>query len=345
MSRLIDLRSDTVTMPTEKMRRAMAQAEVGDDVFREDPTVSALEEECAELLGYEAALFVPTGTMGNQISIHLLTCPGDEVLIEGSGHSYDWELSGMAVISGVQPRVLVGDRGVFDVDGVEEALADRMSIQARVSLVIIENTHTMAGGRVWPHDQMTEVQQLARARGVALHLDGARLFNAAVASGTAVAELAAGFDTVMVSLSKGLCAPLGSVLAGSAGLIEDGRRVRKLLGGGMRQVGVVAAAGRVAIAEMIDRLAEDHDNAYRLAKGLTELDGVELAYGHCDSNIVIIDVADCDVRAEEIRNRLEEQGVVCLNPGSNVLRLVTHAAVNSADIDFTIGVAREVIGA
>ena len=227
MSRLIDLRSDTVTMPTEKMRRAMAQAEVGDDVFREDPTVSALEEECAELLGYEAALFVPTGTMGNQISIHLLTCPGDEVLIEGSGHSYDWELSGMAVISGVQPRVLVGDRGVFDVDGVEEALADRMSIQARVSLVIIENTHTMAGGRVWPHDQMTEVQQLARARGVALHLDGARLFNAAVASGTAVAELAAGFDTVMVSLSKGLCAPLGSVLAGSAGLIEDGRRVRK----------------------------------------------------------------------------------------------------------------------
>ena len=209
MSRLIDLRSDTVTMPTEKMRRAMAQAEVGDDVFREDPTVSALEEECAELLGYEAALFVPTGTMGNQISIHLLTCPGDEVLIEGSGHSYDWELSGMAVISGVQPRVLVGDRGVFDVDGVEEALADRMSIQARVSLVIIENTHTMAGGRVWPHDQMIEVQQLARARGVALHLDGARLFNAAVASGTAVAELAAGFDTVMVSLSKGLCAPLG----------------------------------------------------------------------------------------------------------------------------------------
>ena len=344
MSRLIDLRSDTVTMPTEKMRRAMAQAEVGDDVFREDPTVSALEEECAELLGYEAALFVPTGTMGNQISIHLLTCPGDEVLIEGSGHSYDWELSGMAVISGVQPRVLVGDRGVFDVDGVEEALADRMSIQARGSLVIIENTHTMAGGRVWPHDQMTEVQQLARARGVALHLDGARLFNAAVASGTAVAELAAGFDTVMVSLSKGLCAPLGSVLAGSAGLIEDGRRVRKLLGGGMRQVGVVAAAGRVAIAEMIDRLAEDHDNAYRLAKGLTELDGVELAYGHCDSNMVVIDVAGGSVDAKEIRNRLEEQGVVCLKTGSNVLRLVTHADINTADIDFAIGVARGVIG-
>ena len=348
MRRLIDLRSDTVTMPTENMRRAMAQAEVGDDVFREDPTVSALEEECAELLGYEAALFVPTGTMGNQISIHLLTRPGDEVLIEGSGHSYDWENSGMAVISGVQPRVLIGDRGVFDVDDVEEALFDRMKLQylrAKVSLVIIENTHNMAGGRVWPHDRMAEVQQLARARGAALHLDGARLFNAAVASGTAVADLAAGFDTVMVSLSKGLCAPLGSILAGSAGLIDDGRRVRKLLGGGMRQVGVVAAAGRVAIAEMIDRLAEDHDNARRLAKGLTELPGVELAYGHCDSNIVIIDVADCDVRAEEIRNRLEEQGVVCLNPGSNVLRLVTHAAVNSADIDFTIGVAREVIGA
>ena len=202
MSRLIDMRSDTVTMPTEKMRRAMAQAEVGDDVFQEDPTVSALEEECAELLGYEAALFVPTGTMGNQIAIHLLTRPGDEVLIEGSGHSYDWENSGMAVISGGQPRVLIGDRGVFDVDDVEEALSDRMKLKylrSRVSLVIIENTHNMAGGRVWPHDRMTDVQQLARARGAALHLDGARLFNAAVASGTTVADLAAGFDTVTVS--------------------------------------------------------------------------------------------------------------------------------------------------
>ena len=343
MSRLIDLRSDTVTMPTVRMRRAMAEADLGDDMYREDPTVCALEKECADLLGYEAALFVPTGTMGNQISIHLLTCPGDEVLIEGSGHSYDWELSGMAVISGVQPRVLVGDRGVFDLSDVEEALAERMSIRSRVSLVIIENTHNMAGGRVWPRDTMAEVQRLARARGAALHLDGARLFNAAVASGTTVADLATGFDTVMVSLSKGLCAPVGSVLAGSADLIEEGRRTRKLLGGGMRQVGVVAAAGRVAIAEMVERLAQDHDNARRLAEGLTELDGVELAYGHCDSNIVVIDVAGCGVDAKEIRDRLGEQGVVCLTTGPNVLRLVTHADIDAADIDFAIGVARGVL--
>ncbi len=343
MSRTVDLRSDTVTMPTDRMRRAMVEADLGDDVYREDPTVRRLEEECAELLGNEAGLFVPTGTMGNQISIHLLTRPGDEVLIEGSGHSYDWELSGMAVVSGVQPRVLVGDHGVFDPADVEEALAERASIQSRVSLVIIENTHSMAGGRVWPRDTMAEIQRLARARGAALHLDGARLFNAAVAGGTTVADLASGFDTVMVSLSKGLCAPVGSVLAGSTGLIEEARRIRKLLGGGMRQAGVVAAAGRVAIAQMVERLGEDHDNARRLASGLTELGGIELAHGHCDSNIVTIDVAGCAATAEEIRDRLQEQGVACLKTGASVLRLVTHRDVDAADIDFAIATARKVL--
>ena len=310
MSRLIDMRSDTVTMPTEKMRRAMAQAEVGDDVFQEDPTVSALEEECAELLGYEAALFVPTGTMGNQIAIHLLTRPGDEVLIEGSGHSYDWENSGMAVISGVQPRVLIGDRGVFDVDDVEEALSDRMKLKylrSRVSLVIIENTHNMAGGRVGSHDRMTDVQQLARARGAALHLDGARLFNAAVASGTTVADLAAGFDTVMVSLSKGLCAPLGSLLAGSTGLMEDGRRVRKLLGGGMRQVGVFAAAGIYALENNINRLAEDHSNARRLAKGLSGISGISIDLDKVRTNLVFFEITKGS--PSEISRRLSEKGV------------------------------------
>ena len=343
MNRTVDLRSDTVTMPTEQMRRAMAEADLGDDVYREDPTVRKLEEECAELLGHEAALFVPTGTMGNQISIHLLTRPGDEVLIEGSGHSYDWELSGMAVVSGVQPRVLVGDHGVFHPADVEEALAERSSIQSRVSLVIVENTHSMAGGRVWPPDATAEIQRLARARGVALHLDGARLFNAAVAGGTPVADLAAGFDTVMISLSKGLCAPLGSVLAGSADLMEEARRTRKLLGGGMRQVGVVAAAGSVAIAQMVERLGEDHDNARRLAAGLTELDGVELAHGHCESNIVTIDVAGCVATAEEIHDGLRQQGVACLKTGSSVLRLVTHRDVDAADIDFAIGAVRKVL--
>ena len=340
---LIDLRSDTVTQPTTEMRAAMAGAELGDDVYREDPTVAALQEECAELLGYEASLFVPTGTMGNQIAIHLLTRPGDEVLIEGTGHSYDWELSGMAVVSSVQPRVLVGDRGVFDPAAVEEALEERPDIRSRISLVIVENTHNMSGGRLWPPDTMAEVQRLGRAGNAALHLDGARLFNAAVAAGAPVADLAAGFDTVMVSLSKGLCAPLGSVLAGSADVIEEARRVRKLLGGGMRQVGVVAAAGRIAITQMVERLAEDHDNAQRLADGLTELAGVELAYGHCDSNIVVADVGGCSLDAAELRDRLLERGVACWKTGPALLRFVTHRDVDADDIDRAVTAARRIV--
>jgi len=344
MSARVDLRSDTVTQPTDEMRRAMAAASVGDDVYGEDPTVRALEEECAELLGHQAGLFVPTGTMGNQVAIHLLTRPGDEVLIEGSGHSYDWELSGMAVISGVQPRVLVGDRGIFDAEGVAQAVAQRSAIRSRVSLLIAENTHNMAGGTVWRRDATLEIQRICRGGGVALHLDGARLFNAAVASRTSAAELAAGFDTVMISLSKGLSAPLGSVLVGSADLIVEARRIRKLLGGGMRQVGVVAAAGRVALETMIERLAEDHANARRLADGLTEIDGVELAYGQVDTNIVTIDVGACRLQAEQFVDELGERGVVCLQMGSTIVRMITHRGVDADDIDKAVAVAREVVG-
>jgi len=343
MKPIVDLRSDTVTEPTPEMRRAMAEAVVGDDVYGEDPTVAALERESAEVLGYPAALFVPTGTMGNQIAIHLLTRPGDEVLIEGSGHSYDWELSGMAVISGVQPRVLVGDRGVLDPQGVADALAPRPAIRSRVSLVVVENTHNMAGGRVWPRPALAEVQRISREGGAALHLDGARLFNAAVASDLPVAELAAGFDTVMVSLSKGLSAPMGSMLAGSESLIEEARRVRKLLGGGMRQVGVVAAAGRVALASMVERLAEDHDNARRLAGGLIEIDGVELAFGHVDTNIVVIDVSGCRLRADDIVAQLGERGVACLKTGPSTIRLVTHRGVDRDGVDRAVAAARAIL--
>jgi threonine aldolase len=345
MSTVVDLRSDTVTQPTDEMRRAMAEAEVGDDVYGEDPTVGALEQECAERLGHEAALFVPTGTMGNQIAIHLLTRPGDEVLIEGSGHSYDWELSGMAVISAVQPRVLVGDCGVFDADEVARVLAPRPPIRSRVSLLIAENTHNMAGGKVWPRAATAEIQRICRERHVALHLDGARLFNAAVASSVGAAELAAGFDTVMVSLSKGLCAPLGSILAGSAERMSEARRIRKLLGGGMRQVGVVAAAGRVALASMIDRLAEDHANARRLADGLTALDGIELAYGHCDTNIVVLDLSGTEVGAAGFVSGLGERGIACLQTGADTVRLVTHRGVGAADVDRAIDAAHDLLGA
>jgi threonine aldolase len=340
----VDLRSDTVTRPTEEMRRAMAAAEVGDDVYGEDPTVKALEEECAELLGHAAALFVPSGTMGNQIAIHLHTRPGEEVLIEASGHSYDWELGGMAMISGVQPRALAGDRGVLAAAAVARALAPRPSIRSRIGLAILENTHNMCGGRVWPLAELRAVQQACRAAGVAVHLDGARLFNAAVAAGAPVGELAAGFDSVMVSLSKGLCAPVGSVLAGSVDLIAAARRTRKLLGGGMRQVGVLAAAGRVAIHGLIDRLAEDHANARRLADGLTQIAGVELAFGHVDTNIVVVDVAGTGRAAVEIRDELRARGIACLDTGPSMLRLVTHRDVDAAGIERALAAAREVSG-
>jgi threonine aldolase len=341
---MIDLRSDTVTEPTDEMRSAMAAARVGDDVYEEDPTVAEIEREGAALLGHEAALFVPTGTMGNQIAIHLLARPGDEVLIEGTGHSYDWELSGMAVISGVQPRVLVGDRGVFDPEDVARAIALRPAIRARVSLCIIENTHNMAGGRVWPPAMTAEIQRLCRERDVALHLDGARLFNAAVAGNTPAVELAAGFDTVMVSLSKGLSAPVGSLLCGSVELMREARRVRKLLGGGMRQVGVLAAAGLVALRTMIDRLAEDHANARRLADGLLGIEGVKLAHRHCDTNIVVIDLSACVVGAAAFVEGLRARGVACLRIGPGIVRLVTHRGIDAGDVDAAVSAAREVLG-
>ncbi len=342
---MIDLRSDTVTEPTDEMRREMGAAPVGDDVFGEDPTVAALERECAEILGYPASLFVPSGTMGNQIAIRLLTSPGDEVIIEGTGHSYDWELSGMAVISGVQPRVVEGDRGVFEPGCLAEALAPRPAIRSPATLVIVENTHNMSGGRVWPRAALDEVRRIGRECDAALHLDGARLFNAAVASGAPVAELAAGFDTVMVSLSKGLSAPMGSMLAASEQLIGEARRVRKMLGGGMRQVGVVAAAGRVALRAMVERLAEDHANARRLADGLTALEGIELAFGHVDTNIVVVDVGGCSRGADDIVERLGDGGVACLKTGPHYIRFVTHRGVDAKAIDAAVAVARELLRA
>ena len=342
---ILDLRSDTVTQPTDEMRRAMAAAEVGDDVYSEDPTVKLLEEECAALLGQEASLFMPSGTMANQVAIHLHARPASEVLIEGSGHSYDYELSGMAVHSSVQPRVVVGDRGVLTADDVAPHLAPRPYYRSRVGLVILENTHNMCGGRVYPLEASNGVVSLCADHDVPVHLDGARLFNAAVASGHGAAELAAGFSSVMVSLSKGLCAPVGSLLAGSGDFIVEARTVRKLFGGGMRQVGVLAAAGRVALSSMVDRLVEDHDNARRLADGLLEADNVELAFGHVDTNIVVVDVGKAGRSAEQFREGLEARGVRCLTTGPTTVRFVTYRGISATDIDAAVARAREVLEA
>ena len=339
----VDLRSDTVTQPTAEMRRAMAEAEVGDDFYREDPTVLRLEESCAEMLGHEAALFMPSGSMANQVAVHLHTRPGDEALVEATGHSYDWELSGMSVISGVQARPVAGDRGVLTADSVEPEIIGRPAGRAAVGLVIAENTHNMAGGRVWPRAATRALQALCAGQRLPIHLDGARLFNAAVAAEVPAAELAAGFDSVMVSLSKGLCAPAGSLLVGEESFIDEAVRVRKLLGGGMRQVGVLAAAGEVALSTMIDRLAEDHTKARKLADGLVATGALELAFGHCDTNIVVIDVAGAGMSAAQFCERIHEHGVLCGFTAPTQVRMLTHRDVTDEGVERVVAAARQVV--
>ena len=339
----VDLRSDTVTQPTAEMRRAMADAEVGDDFYREDPTVLRLQERCADMLGHEAALFMPSGSMANQVAVHLHTRPGDEALVEATGHSYDWELSGMSVISGVQARPVVGDRGVLTVDSVEPEIIGRPAGRAAVGLVIAENTHNMAGGRVWPRTATRALQALCAEQRLPIHLDGARLFNAAVAVEVPAADLAAGFDSVMVSLSKGLCAPAGSLLVGDESFIEEAVRVRKLLGGAMRQVGVLAAAGEVALSTMINRLAEDHAKARKLADGLVATGALELAFGHCDTNIVVIDVAGAGMIAARFCERIREHGVLCGFTAPTEVRMLTHRDVTDEGIEQAVAAASQVV--
>lgn len=327
----VDLRSDTVTQPTDAMRRAMALAEVGDDVYREDPTVERLQDLGAELLGKPASLFMPTGMMANQVAVHLQARAGDEVLIEASGHGHDWELGAAAVLSGLQLRAVAGEAGVLYPHHVEAHLAMRPYYQSRIAMIVLENTHNMAGGRVYPQEVVSEVVALCRDRGVRAHLDGARLFNAAVACGRTAAELAVDFDSVMVSLSKGLSAPVGSLLAGGVDLIYEARRVRKMFGGGMRQVGVLAAAALVGLESGIDRLAEDHANARRLADGLLQTGRISLTFDHVDTNIVVFNVDG--MSAATFCEAAGERGVLCSPTGAGEVRLVTHRHITRQTVD------------
>src|SRR5580704_16175458 len=279
---MIDLRSDTVTRPTPAMREAMASAEVGDDVYGEDPTVNRLEKEAAEVFGREAAIFVPTGTMGNQIAIRLHTRHGQEVICEARSHVLDWEMAMVAAFSGCQARTVAADRGILTWDHVKQAIGPKIYYRAQTGLICLENTHNMAGGTVTPLSVMREIWDGAREAGLPVHLDGARVFNAAVALGISVKELTRGFDTVMFCLSQGLGAPLGSMLVGSREAIDEARVFRKALGGGMRQAGILAAAGLIALKEMPARLKEDHANARLLAEAIasasadeTDLDAVQ----------------------------------------------------------------------
>jgi threonine aldolase len=318
---MIDLRSDTVTRPTPAMRRAMFEAEVGDDVYGEDPTVNRLEARAAEVIGKEAALFVPTGTMGNTIALKLLTRHGQEVVCDSRAHLLDWELAMLAWFSGCLIRSADTTDGVLRWDIIEKVLRTGGPHSARTGAIELENTHNMSGGTVYPQDVLDDVCDRAHQRGVNVHLDGARIFNAAEATGSTVARIAAKVDTVMFCLSKALGAPAGSMLAGSRTLIDEGRLLRKRLGGAMRQVGVLAAAGLVALEQSPKGLADDHANARLLAQRLSNIDGVRV--NPVATNIVIFHLPE-GVSPRETSDALRARGVL-LNPVNNLfMRALTH---------------------
>jgi threonine aldolase len=327
----IDLRSDTVTRPTAAMREAMARAEVGDDVYGEDPTVNLLQEEVAALLGKEAALFVPSGTMANQVALGALTRPGDEIVCDAGAHCLSFESGALAALWGVQARTIVAERGLLDAAAAEAAIRPVHDVYPRTRVLEIENTHNRGGGAVYPLDRIRALGELARRRGLHVHLDGARLWNACAATGIDAAEYARDATTVSVCLSKGLGAPAGSLVAGPRDLIADARRLRKRLGGGMRQAGILAAAGRYALQHHRERLAEDHANARRLADGLTAMGG--LLPFPVETNLVF--VAFTGRSAAELSARLAGAGVLANPEGSrpDLLRLVTHLDVSRADVD------------
>jgi threonine aldolase len=347
---MIDLRSDTVTRPTPAMRRAMADAEVGDDVYREDPTALRLEELAAATLGFPAALFVPTGTMGNQLAVHLQTSPGSEVIIEARGHIFNFEMGAMAVWSGALPRPIATDNGLLETAQVEAAIAPEVSYRTPSRLLALENTHNLWSGLPMDASRTRSLAAVAHAHGLGVHLDGARIFNAAAALGTTAAELAAGCDTVMFCLSKGLAAPAGSMLCGSKDLIEEAIRARKLFGGGMRQIGILAAAGIVALTEMVDRLGEDHARARRLAEGLAELPAVDIDPTRVYTNIVVFRLRPEKVPgaaevapSQRFVTGLKERGVLCGTFSAAEVRMVTHYEIGSADVEATLQAARDVL--
>ncbi|MFN3652052.1 MAG: threonine aldolase family protein [Armatimonadota bacterium] len=330
---MIDLRSDTVTQPTDEMRAAMARAEVGDDVYLEDPTVNALQEEAAARLGKEAALFVPSGTMGNLLAVKCHTQPGDEVLIERSGHLVQFEMGGMAWFSGCLPRVLDGRRGLLDPAEVRANVFSQVPYyRARTGVVCVENTHNCGGGSVYPLATLAEIHAIAREHGVPVHMDGARLFNAAAAQGVSAAEIARHADSVMFCLSKGLSAPVGSMLCGTRELVEQARRLRRVVGGGMRQAGVLAAAGLVALRSMTERLAEDHQHARRLAEGLAEVPGIEIDPASVETNIVMLRVAGGAPACASLLSGLRERGVLVSQLSADSLRLVTHRHIGYNEV-------------
>ncbi len=332
---MIDLRSDTVTKPTPAMRRAMAEAEVGDDVYGEDPTVNRLQQRAAEIFEKEAALFVPTGSMGNQIAVKLHTRPGQEVVIEERGHIYNFEMATMAAFSGCVARTVHSQdgSGILNWEEIAGVIHHNSAYYvAPTGLIAIENSHNLAGGSVMTRARTEDICERAHALNLPVHLDGARIFNAATALNESVANLARPADSVMFCLSKGLGAPVGSMLLGSRAFIDQARVIRKMLGGGMRQAGVLAAAGLIALEESPPGLADDHANAKRLAEGLAELPGMKIDPETVVTNIVIVDVSETGKAADAICAELKKRGVLAIGFGSSI-RMVTHYDVSGMDIE------------
>jgi len=341
--RLIDLRSDTVTKPSEAMREAMARAPVGDDVYGEDPTVNRLQEMGAERLGKQAALFVPSGIMANQLSLRAHTQPGDEVIIDAQAHIVRYEHGAAAALNGLQLQMLPGARGILTPEQVENAIRPRDPYNPRTALICLENTHNSGGGSVYPLATIERVRKIALDHGIPMHLDGARLFNAVTASGVPAAEYARHFETVSFCLSKGLGAPVGSLIVSDRRTIDKLRRWRRMFGGGMRQAGILAAAGIYALEHNTARLKEDHANARRLATLLQSVPGVSLDAAAVETNIVIFEVTLSGRTPQQIVDALRTQGVL-INPlGGHAFRAVTHLDVTATDIDVAGEVFRSVL--
>lgn len=335
---MIDLRSDTVTKPTPAMRKAMAEAEVGDDVYGEDPTVNLLQEKAAELFGKEAALFVPTGSMGNQIAVKLHTKPGDEIIVEERGHIFNWEMGTSAIISGVTIRTVraANDNGMLTWNEIESVLHTNQPYYAcPTGLICLENTHNFGGGSVMSADETSEICRNAHQLNLPVHLDGARIFNSAVAQNDSVANITKDVDSVQFCLSKGLGAPVGSMLLGSKNFIAEARIWRKRFGGGMRQAGILAAAGLIALQESPKVLYLDHENAKRLAEGVANINGIKIDAEKVQTNIVIFDVSETGKTSAEICDKLKESNILAI-PFGKAIRMVTHYDVSREDIETTL---------
>jgi len=338
----VDLRSDTVTRPTPEMRRAIAEAEVGDDVYGEDPTVNKLEQRVAEIFGREASIFVPSGTMGNQIAIKIHTRPGQEIICEERGHIFNYEMAMLAHFSGCMVRPIYGEAGALSWTEIRKRIAPKIYYRAQTGLISLENTHNMAGGTVYPQTMADEICDEAHAVGLPVHLDGARIFNAAVAAQKTVRQLSERFDSVMFCLSKGLGAPVGSLLVGSQRFIEQARSYRKALGGGMRQAGILAAAGLIALEKGPLRLHEDHANARWLAEGLGRVGGIGIDAARVETNILVFDISGTGMNSAEFSRRLAAKSVLVGGVSDQLVRMVTHMDASRADCERALAAVQQV---